>query len=194
MLSRGELLDDLHAAVEVGVERRAPGRRWRSAGRAARSRSCCAAGARSRESRRRRSRRPAPPTCRRSTRTPRPGCGAPRRSSASPRETSTVMPRSLNDPVWVLPHCLTQRSSRPISLAVALGPEEVRAALVHARRCSRLAGYGITHSFLPQTPDPYGQVLRRMRSSKRPIHAAADRSLRASTSCTTSSSSPHFGQ
>ena len=26
-------------------------------------------------------------------------------------ETSTVMPRSLNDPVCELPHCLTQRSS-----------------------------------------------------------------------------------
>src|SRR5918996_1866574 len=29
-------------------------------------------------------------------------------------ETRTVMPRSLNDPVWLLPHCFTQRSLRPI--------------------------------------------------------------------------------
>ena len=28
-------------------------------------------------------------------------------------ETSTVMPRSLNEPVWLLPHILTQRSGRP---------------------------------------------------------------------------------
>src|SRR3954447_23586490 len=28
-------------------------------------------------------------------------------------ETSTVIPRSLNDPVWLLPHILTQRSESP---------------------------------------------------------------------------------
>ena len=28
-------------------------------------------------------------------------------------ETRTVMPRSLNEPVWLLPHCFTQRSLRP---------------------------------------------------------------------------------
>ena len=29
--------------------------------------------------------------------------------------TSTVMPRSLNDPVWLLPDCFTHRSGTPIS-------------------------------------------------------------------------------
>ena len=28
-------------------------------------------------------------------------------------DTSTVIPRSLKDPVWELPHCLTHRSSTP---------------------------------------------------------------------------------
>ncbi len=32
-------------------------------------------------------------------------------------ETSTVMPRSLKDPVWVTPHSFTQTSPRPISRA-----------------------------------------------------------------------------
>jgi len=30
--------------------------------------------------------------------------------------TSTVIPRSLNDPVWLLPQSLSQRSSRPSDL------------------------------------------------------------------------------
>ena len=28
-------------------------------------------------------------------------------------ETSTVIPRSLNDPVWLLPHCLIHTSVKP---------------------------------------------------------------------------------
>ena len=71
--------------------------------------------------------------------------------------TSTVMPRSLNEPVWLLPHSLTHRSSSPSVCAVALGPEQVRAALVAARRRCRRRGAGATHSFLPHTPVPYGQ-------------------------------------
>ncbi len=46
-------------------------------------------------------------------------------------ETRTVIPRSLNEPVCELPHCLTHRSSRPISAAKTRRPEQVRAAFVH---------------------------------------------------------------
>ncbi len=31
--------------------------------------------------------------------------------------TSTVIPRSLNEPVWLTPHCLTHRSSIPSDFA-----------------------------------------------------------------------------
>ena len=82
------------------------------------------------DARRRRSRRPARPRCRRWRRRRRRRSAAPSAIICLTTETSTVMPRSLNDPVCELPHCLTHRSSTPSMLAVAVGPEEVRAALV----------------------------------------------------------------
>jgi hypothetical protein len=36
-----------------------------------------------------------------------------RRFISRTAETSTVIPRSLNEPVWLLPHCLIHTSDRP---------------------------------------------------------------------------------
>jgi hypothetical protein len=38
----------------------------------------------------------------------------PRRIISRTADTSTVIPRSLNEPVWELPHCFTHRSLSPI--------------------------------------------------------------------------------
>ena len=55
------------------------------------------------------------PRCPRSRRRPPrgPSCRPP--SSCRTAETRTVIPRSLKEPVWLFPHCLIQRSVRPIS-------------------------------------------------------------------------------
>src|ERR1051325_11560058 len=103
------------------------------------------------------------------------------------------MPRPLNEPGGELPQSLTHRSSMPLCLPERspqnrLLPPSYIETMFSSRR------YGTIHSFLPHTPEPYGHVLRRMRSSKRLIQAAAERSFRAATSWTTSSDSPHFGQ
>ncbi len=42
--------------------------------------------------------------------------GAPSEIICLTCETSTVMPRSLNDPLWVLPQSLIHRSSTPMTL------------------------------------------------------------------------------
>ena len=70
-------------------------------------------------------------------------------------ETSTVMPRSLNDPVCELPHCLTQRSSTPSSRRSGR-PRAGWCRPRTSRRRSRRGRRGHTHSFLPQTPEPSG--------------------------------------
>ena len=41
------------------------------------------------------------------------GISLPRAIISFTIETRTVIPRSLKEPVWVLPHCLIQRSSTP---------------------------------------------------------------------------------
>ena len=109
----GEPLHDGHAAVEVGVERqhrRAVGQRLHQLrGRHLAPRQ----DARWRGCRRRRRTRRATPTCRRSTRRRPPAPGCRRAIICLTIETSTVIPRSLNDPVCELPHCFTHRSSRP---------------------------------------------------------------------------------
>ncbi len=70
------------------------------------------------------------------------------------------MPRSLNDPVCELPHILTQRSSIADLAPVALGPEDVGAALVHRDDVLVANLTEQIHSFLPHTPEPYGQAVR----------------------------------
>ncbi len=69
------------------------------------------------------------------------------------------MPRSLNEPVCELPHCLTQRSSSPRdrpkrSAQNRLVPPSSIETMFSSRRS------GQTHSFLPHTDEPYGQVVR----------------------------------
>ena len=68
-------------------------------------------------------------------------------------ETSAVMPRSLNEPVWLFPHCFTQRSFMRGSRGRVVDPEEVGVALEH--RDDVLVGdAGGTHSFLDHAPEP----------------------------------------
>ena len=63
------------------------------------------------------------------------------------------MPRSLNDPVWLTPHCLTHRSSNPSDFAsrgegssgVNPSPKETMFSE---------ASCGSTHACFAQTPDP----------------------------------------
>src|SRR5262249_14746133 len=74
-------------------------------------------------------------------------------------ETSTVIPRSLNDPVCELPHCFTQRSSRPISAPRRDAQKRfVPPSSIETTFSSRIVG--ATHSFFPHTLDPYGHVVR----------------------------------
>ena len=75
------------------------------------------------------------------------------------RETSTVIPRSLNEPVWELPQSFTHRSLTPSSrpnrsAQKRLVPPSSMDTMLSA------STPGQTHSFLPQTEDPYGQVVR----------------------------------
>ena len=74
-------------------------------------------------------------------------------------ETSTVMPRSLKDPVCDWPHILIQSSSMPSS-------RPKRSAHIRFVPPSSidtmfsLRTPGQTHSFLPQTAEPYGHSVR----------------------------------
>jgi hypothetical protein len=68
-------------------------------------------------------------------------------------ETSTVIPRSLKEPVWLRPHCLTQRSRTPITLP----RRSVQKRFVppsYIETMFSLSISGSTHSFLPQMADP----------------------------------------
>src|SRR5262245_54709710 len=99
-------------------------------------------------------------------------------------ETSTVIPRSLNDAVWELPHILTHRSSSPYSLPSRSAQKRFVPPSSIDTTCS-LRSSGQTHSFLPHTPDPYGHCVRLYRSSNRRIHAVALLPRSASRSCST---------
>src|SRR3954470_14855322 len=74
-------------------------------------------------------------------------------------DTSTVIPRSLKDPVCELPHCLTHRSSSPSSLPNRSAQNRfVPPSSIDTMLSSRIEGS--THSFLPHTAEPYGHVVR----------------------------------
>ena len=74
-------------------------------------------------------------------------------------ETSTVIPRSLNDPVCELPHCFTHRSSSPsVRPKRSAQNRFVPPSSMETMLSSRIDGS--THSFFPHTADPYGHVVR----------------------------------
>ena len=147
-------LDDPHAAVEVGVERqhlrtvadRLDELRRRDLARGA--------GTRSSGCRPPRRRPPGPPRCRRSRRRPRraPGCS---RSAiiCLTALTSTVIPRSLNEPVWLMPHCLTHRSSRPRSRARPGIGQQRASSLRRGSRCSAARPAAAPIRACPTRPD-----------------------------------------
>ena len=74
-------------------------------------------------------------------------------------DTSTVMPRSLNDPVCELPQSFTHRSRTPSSRPNRSAQSRfVPPSSIETTDASLMSGH--THSFLPQTDEPYGQVVR----------------------------------
>ena len=74
-------------------------------------------------------------------------------------DTSTVMPRSLNDPVCEFPHCFTHSSLSPTSAPKRSAQNRlVPPSSIETMFSSSTAGQ--THSFLPQTAEPYGQMVR----------------------------------
>ena len=73
--------------------------------------------------------------------------------------TSTVMPRSLNDPVWLTPHCLTHSSGMPSSRPKRSAQK--RLVPPSSRLTMSASGMpGSTISFLPQTPEENGHWVR----------------------------------
>src|SRR4051812_7692231 len=67
--------------------------------------------------------------------------------------TSTVIPRSLKEPVWLLPHILTQSSSQP-SCRPYRSAQKRLVPPSSAETMSSSDTLGATHSRFPQTPDP----------------------------------------
>src|ERR1017187_9614859 len=68
-------------------------------------------------------------------------------------DTNTVMPRSLNEPLCVLPQSFTHRSATPITLPNRSAqnrfvPPSYMDTMFSSAICGRI------HSFLPQTPEP----------------------------------------
>src|SRR2546427_2830997 len=68
-------------------------------------------------------------------------------------ETSTVMPRSLKEPLWVLPQSLSQRSSTPMTLPKRSAQKRL-VPPSYSETMLSLAICGRSHSFLPHTPEP----------------------------------------
>ena len=159
---------------------RARARPSRAAGRAAPSRSCRAAGSRPRGSRRPRRTRRAPPRCRRSTRTRSRGSAARRAIICLTIETSTVIPRSLNEPECEVPHCLTRTSPSPSAARVARHAHQVRAALGHRHdvvgaQLRRDPLVLAPHAGSPRLVDRCASARRTAASTARPIARAARR-------------------
>ena len=124
-------------------------------------------------------RRRATPRCRRSRRTRRRASCGPGAIICRTTETSTVMPRSLNDPVCELPHCLIHRSSTPRLRPKRSAHSRLRAALVHRHDAvvAELAGRPTPSCPRPPTRTATSSACsgRRTGASRRP----ADRSRSA---------------
>merc|ERR1719217_43141 len=97
---------------------------------------------------------------------PTPTMGMPRLRMWLTCETSAVMPRSLNEPVCELPHCLTHRSDMP---RVSLPKRSAQKRFELPSNIDTMSSSGIcgsTHSFLDHTPEPYGHDVLPTRWSK----------------------------
>src|SRR5690348_15375760 len=79
--------------------------------------------------------------------------GAPSEIICLTWDTSTVMPRSLNEPLCVLPHSLIQRSSTPINFPKRSAQNRL-VLPSYSETMFSLSISGRIHSFLPQTPEP----------------------------------------
>src|SRR5215467_13286999 len=79
--------------------------------------------------------------------------GAPSEIICFTCDTRTVIPRSLNDPLCVLPQSLIQRSSTPMILPKRSAQNRLVPPSYNETTLSSLIS-GRIHSFLPQTPEP----------------------------------------
>ena len=80
--------------------------------------------------------------------------GAPSEIICFTCDTSTVMPRSLNEPLWVLPHSFTQSSLMPITLLNRSAQKRFVPPSYSETMFFSLSICGKIHSCLPQTPEP----------------------------------------
>lgn len=69
-------------------------------------------------------------------------------------DTSTVMPRSLKLPVWLLPHCFTHRSLMPSASRPKRSAQNRLLLPSNMETMSASLSSGRTHSFLLHTPEP----------------------------------------
>ncbi|KAK3016831.1 hypothetical protein RJ639_006370 [Escallonia herrerae] len=100
------------------------------------------------------------------------------------------MPKSLKLPVWLMPQCLTHKSFMPRNRLPKRSAQKRFELPSKALTISSSSISGNTHSFLDQTPDPYGQVVLPTRESNRERQYCPSNWLSASMSCSTSSSPP----
>ena len=80
--------------------------------------------------------------------------------------TSTVIPRSLNDPVCEFPHCFTHRSVIPSSFPNRSAQNKFEFPS-NILTISSSPSCGSTNSFLLHTPDPCGHFVVPTRESSR---------------------------
>ena len=66
------------------------------------------------------------------------------------------MPRSLKEPVWLRPHCLTQRSRDADAPCPRRSVQNRLVPPSYIDTMFSLSISGSTHSFLPQMAEPYG--------------------------------------
>ena len=119
--------------------------------------------------------------------------GLPAATIAWTCETSTVMPRSLNDPECDVPHCLTRRSPSPRSFANRGIGVRCEQPSPNVMTCAR-GRFGATHSRLPHTPLVNGSSRERQRLSNSAFQSVALRVRSAARSWWTSSRSWQRGQ
>ncbi len=82
-------------------------------------------------------------------------------------DTSTVIPRSLKEPVCELPHCLTHRSDIPSTSFPKRSAQKRLELPSNMETMSSSSMPGRIHSFLLHTPLPVGHAVFPTRSSKR---------------------------